>query len=193
MEVLRILLLEDSVADAELVQQELARADIAAAIQRVESEQAFARALQEFAPHVILSDHSLTQFDARAALELVRSIRPTTPLIVVTGALDEAALVACLKAGAEDCVLKWKLSRLGPAIEAALAVRRPLGKLSPRQIEVLRLLAEGHATREIARRLNLSVKTVETHRAEIMRRLGIRDLAGLVRYALRVGVVPTDA
>ncbi len=190
MEVLRILLLEDSVADAELVQQELARAGIAAAIQRVESEHAFARALQEFAPHVILSDHSLTQFDARAALELVRSIRPTTPLIVVTG---EAALVACLKAGAEDCVLKWKLSRLGPAIEAALAVRRPLGKLSPRQIEVLRLLAEGHATREIARRLSLSVKTVETHRAEIMRRLGIRDLAGLVRYALRVGVVPTDA
>jgi len=193
MDVLRILLLEDSVTDAELVQQELARAGIAAAIQRVDTEQAFARALQESAPHLILSDHSLSQFDARAALELVRAIRPTTPLIVVAGALDEVALVACIKAGAEDCVLKWKLARLGPAIQAALALRRPLGKLSPRQLEVLRLLAEGHATREIARRLTLSVKTVETHRAEIMRRLGIRDLAGLVRYALRVGLVPIDA
>ena len=115
------------------------------------------------------------------------------PIVFLTGHADTPTTVRAIKAGAEDCVLKWKLARLGPAIQAALALRRPLGKLSPRQLEVLRLLAEGHATREIARRLTLSVKTVETHRAEIMRRLGIRDLAGLVRYALRVGLVPIDA
>ena len=72
-------------------------------------------------------------------------------------------------------------------------MRRPLDKLSPRQVEVLRLVAQGHPTREIARRLELSVKTIETHRAETMKRLGIHDVAGLVRYAVRVGLVSPEA
>jgi DNA-binding NarL/FixJ family response regulator len=57
---------------------------------------------------------------------------------------------------------------------------------------VLQLIAEGHATKEIASRLNLSAKTVETHRAQLMERLGIHDVAGLVRYAIRAGVVSAD-
>ena len=56
-------------------------------------------------------------------------------------------------------------------------------------MEVLRLVADGHRTRQIATRLKLSVKTVESHRGEIMRRLGIHDVVGLVRYAIRVGLV----
>jgi len=64
-----------------------------------------------------------------------------------------------------------------------------LDKLTPRQIEVLRMVAEGHRTREIALRLKLSVKTVESHRGEIMKRLEIHDVVGLVRYAMRVGLV----
>ena len=64
--------------------------------------------------------------------------------------------------------------------------------LTARQREVLRLVAGGKSTKEIAFDLNLSVKTVETHRAQIMERLGIRDVAGLVRYALRTGLVPAD-
>jgi DNA-binding NarL/FixJ family response regulator len=186
---MRVLMLEDSPSDAELVSRELERGGIAAVTHRVDSEPAFARALRDFAPDVVLSDHSLTQFNALAALQLLRSIRPTTPLIVVAGALDVATTVACLKAGAEDIVLKGDLGRLVPAIAGALAVRHPLARLTPRQTEVLQLLAQGHATREIARRLKLSVKTVETHRAEIMRRLGMRDVPGLVRYAVRVGLI----
>jgi len=62
-------------------------------------------------------------------------------------------------------------------------------KLTPRQREVLRLIAEGHSTKEIAHRLELSVKTVETHRAQLMERLQIRDIAGLVKYAIRNGLV----
>jgi DNA-binding NarL/FixJ family response regulator len=64
--------------------------------------------------------------------------------------------------------------------------------LTPRQREVLQLIAEGHTTKQIARRLQLSVKTVETHRAQIMERLGIRNVAGLVRYAIRTGLVPSS-
>ena len=65
--------------------------------------------------------------------------------------------------------------------------------LTPRQREVLKRVAEGRSTKEIAFDLGLSVKTVETHRAQIMERLGIRDVAGLVRYAMRTGLVPPES
>jgi RNA polymerase sigma factor (sigma-70 family) len=64
--------------------------------------------------------------------------------------------------------------------------------LSPRQREILQLLAEGNSNKEIATVLNLSVKTVETHRKELMERLGLHDVAGLVRYAIRMGIVRVD-
>jgi DNA-binding NarL/FixJ family response regulator len=64
--------------------------------------------------------------------------------------------------------------------------------LTSRQREILQLVAEGKSTKDIAQLLDLSVKTVETHRAQIMDRLGIRELAGLVRYAIRTGLVSSD-
>jgi DNA-binding NarL/FixJ family response regulator len=64
--------------------------------------------------------------------------------------------------------------------------------LTSRQREILQLVAEGKSTKEVAQMLNLSAKTVETHRAQIMDRLGIRDLAGLVRYAIRTGLVSPE-
>mgnify|MGYP003644728207 CR=1 FL=1 len=64
--------------------------------------------------------------------------------------------------------------------------------LTPRQTEVLQLIAEGHSSKEIARRLSLSVKTVETHRSQLMKQLGIHEVAGLVRFAMRTGLVSPD-
>jgi DNA-binding NarL/FixJ family response regulator len=66
---------------------------------------------------------------------------------------------------------------------------RPAERLTPRQREILQLIAEGQTTKEIARTLTLSVKTVEMHRAQLMERLDIHDVAGLVRYAIRTGIV----
>lgn len=66
---------------------------------------------------------------------------------------------------------------------------QPTTALSPRQREVLQLIAEGHSTKEIARRLDLSVKTVDTHRSQLMKQLDIHEVAGLVRYAMRAGLV----
>ena len=63
--------------------------------------------------------------------------------------------------------------------------------LTPRQREVLRLIAEGRNTKAIGRALGISIKTVETHRTQLMERLGIHDVAGLVRYALRIGLIPS--
>ena len=65
----------------------------------------------------------------------------------------------------------------------------PLDPITPRQREVLQRIAEGLSTKEIAYKLSLSIKTVETHRAQLMERLNIHDVAGLVRFAVRVGLV----
>lgn len=64
--------------------------------------------------------------------------------------------------------------------------------LTPRQCEILRLVANGLTTKEIAKSLFISVKTVETHRGQVMQRLNIHDLAGLIRYALRVGLISLE-
>lgn len=190
---LRILLLEDSEADAELIRQELRRSGLPAISERVDSEAAFASALRDFAPNVVLSDHSLGQFDAQSALALLRKVRPATPLIIVTGSLIGDKTVACLRAGAEDVIIEENLHRLAASITHAVHLRRPLDKLTPRQIEVLQMVAGGYRTREIAAHLKLSIKTIESHRGQIMKRLEIHDVVGLVHYAMRVGLVAIAA
>jgi DNA-binding NarL/FixJ family response regulator len=67
-----------------------------------------------------------------------------------------------------------------------------INRLTPRQLEILKLIAEGHATKQIALELNISVKTVETHRSHLMERLGVHDVAGLVRIAIKAGVSKLD-
>jgi DNA-binding NarL/FixJ family response regulator len=82
-----------------------------------------------------------------------------------------------------------------PAAAGAAAMHPETGllaRLTPRQREVLQLLAEGSSSRKMARTLKLSVKTVETHRAQMMDRLGIHDVPGLVRFAIRAGLVRID-
>ena len=68
----------------------------------------------------------------------------------------------------------------------------PITSLTPRQREILTLVAEGLSTKAIGRRLNISVKTVESHRAQLMERLDIHDVAGLVRYAIKMGLVKVE-
>jgi len=158
---------------------------------RVDSADAFIAALDAFAPDVVVSGHPVGQFGALELLEMLRAARPTAAFIIVTDALTDAESVAAIRAGAEDLILKVYVSRITTAINEALAVRRPLRQLSPRQVEVLQLVAQGSRTRDIAARLGLSIKTVESHRGEIMKRLGLHDLVSLVRYAMRVGLVPS--
>lgn len=81
---------------------------------------------------------------------------------------------------------------LHPGVSPTESPGPELGRLTARQREVLRLLAEGRGTREIAARLQLSVKTVEAHRSQMMDRLDIHDVPGLVRFAIRAGLVSAD-
>lgn len=185
----RILHLEDDAADAERVQGELVRTGLSSTFVRVNSKDDFVRAVAEFQPDIVISDHSLGSFSAGAVLEHLRAVRPTTPLIVVSGTMSEQVIVDDIRAGVTDFVSKSNLLRLRPAVEAALAVRRTLGRLTRRQIEVLGFIATGLSTADIARRLQLSIKTIETHRMALMDRLGIRHVAGLIRFAISVGLV----
>jgi two-component system, cell cycle sensor histidine kinase and response regulator CckA len=122
-EKLRILIVEDEPADAELARMELRRAGLDFEAMRVETEAALRTALVEFAPDLILADFTLPGFDALGVLAVVRDLSPTTPVLVVTGTIDEETAVSCLRAGAADYLLKDRLGRLGSAVTAALASR----------------------------------------------------------------------
>jgi DNA-binding NarL/FixJ family response regulator len=185
---LRVLLLEDDPRDAELIVHAVREAAPDTAVRLVDTQTEYLRTLDEFVPDVILSDHSVAEFNVLDAFRLAQSHAPGSPFILVSGQFEQRAS-ECLQAGAADFVPKSELSRLGPAMATALALRAPLRSLSRRQRQVLQLLATGCSTREIALALRLSIKTVETHRAQLMSRLDIHDLAGLVRYAVRVGIV----
>jgi two-component system, cell cycle sensor histidine kinase and response regulator CckA len=117
---LRILILEDVLMDAELVEYELERARIPFAARRVDSREDFLRELDDFGPDLILSDYTLPRFDGMTALSLARERAPSIPFLIVTGSVNEETAVGCMKAGATDYLLKSNLARIGPAIEAAL-------------------------------------------------------------------------
>jgi DNA-binding NarL/FixJ family response regulator len=187
---LRLLLVEDNPADAEHPVEHLRSTGLHLTSRRVVAQTEFVSALSDFRPGVILFDHGLPGFSAPDALALLERERLPTPFIILTGALDEAQAVAAMRAGADDIVLKTRLARLRPALDRALALREGLRKLSPRQVEVLRLVAEGLTTPGIAEELGISAKTADTHRTEMMRRLDIHDVASLVRYAVQVRLIP---
>jgi len=188
-----VLLLQDNEADGELINRELAAAGMKVTKATATNREAAKEAIVSTKPDVVLSDYAPDKFNACDVIDVLRYERPETPLIVVSETVTGLSAVSCLRAGAEDIVIKKNVKRLPSAICAAIEKRAALAKLTSRQIEVLRLVAEGHRTREIADRLHLSIKTVESHRGEVMKRLGIHDVVSLVRYALRVGLIPATA
>jgi len=123
-ELVRVLMVEDVEDDAALIERELRRAGIKGATRRVDSERAYREALQTFAPDIILTDHSLPTFGAADALRIALLEMPDTPVIVVTGSLDEETAAEYIKAGAADYVVKHHLERVGPAVVRALDLRR---------------------------------------------------------------------
>jgi diguanylate cyclase (GGDEF)-like protein len=125
---MRILILEDAPADAELSQRELRRAGLRFEALRVETRAAFERALREFEPDLVLSDFSMpTAFDGLTALGLTREHSPELPFIFVSGTLGEDRAVEAMKRGATDYVLKDRPQRLPFAVASALKEARDRG------------------------------------------------------------------
>jgi DNA-binding NarL/FixJ family response regulator len=176
------------------------------------------RLIDELRPDVVLMDLAMPGLSGLEAVKLSSAQFPAVRILVVSMHADEAYVHEALAAGAAGYLLKGSdkaelevalrsialgQTYISPAISktvvAALAknfesdsVRTPLDLLTLRQREVLRLVAEGQSTKQVAAALNLSVKTIEAHRGAIMQRLGIHDLAGLVRFAVRAGLVAGD-
>ena len=118
--VLRILMLEDFPHDAELETLALRRAGIACESRRVESREEFLEQVENFDPHVILSDFSLPGFDGLSALRLASERRPEIPFIFVSGTIGEERAIEALKNGATDYVLKTNLVRLPSSVARAV-------------------------------------------------------------------------
>ena len=159
-------------------------------------------------PDVVVLDRLMPVLSGLEAAREIRRISPATQLVLLTSRTDEHGVLEALRAGIKACVAKSHEAReliaairevavggtyLGTGV-SSLVVNGYLGSrasspeaLTPRERQVLQLIAEGKKTREIASLLGVSVKTAESHRGNIMAKLEIRDTAGLVRYAIRCG------
>jgi DNA-binding NarL/FixJ family response regulator len=169
------------------------------------------RLLQELRPDVALLDIAMPKMSGLAVLHQLVPAGIATRVLLLSMYDNDEYVAEAIRAGAGGSPVKdaaveelglalQALQRgdvyLSPAISRKLAQAFSGGRASPgltgRQTQVLRLIAQGQSSKEIARDLGLSIKTVETHRTQIMDRLEIRDLAGLVRYAIRSGLIGAD-
>ena len=171
----------------------------------------------EARPDIVLTDIAMQAMTGLELASRLRASAPATRVVVLSMHDDPNYVQEALKAGAAGYLLKDAAtaelelalravsaggSYLSPAISRKVmegyakqlaALPSAVETLTARQREILRLFALGRSTKEIGFQLKISVKTVETHRTQIMRRLEIHDLAGLVRFAVRIGLVSADA
>jgi DNA-binding NarL/FixJ family response regulator len=174
------------------------------------------RMVQEHHPDVVLMDIMMPELNGLDATARLTATSPKVRVIILSMSATEEYVLQAVRAGAAGYLLK----DVAPP-ELELAVRtvargetfltaavskyviagylqkfagqtETLQTLTPRQREVLQLIAEGNTTKQIAKKLSVSVKTAEGHRTQLMEALDIHDVAGLVRYAIRMGVITSD-
>ena len=173
------------------------------------------RAAMDLRPDIVLMDHAMPLLNGTEATRLIRERCAGTRVIMLSMYSDAVHVYRALQAGATGYIIKRSVAK--EVVDAIYAVHRggrylsrqladividhvvhrsapddPLERLSSRERQVLQLLAEGHSVAEIAATLSLSPKTVETYRARMMEKLGIHELAGLVRFAIQHGVTFLD-
>ena len=165
----------------------------------------------ELKPDVILMDLLLPKVDGINATELIRRAHPDIQIVALTSVLEDASVIGAIKAGAIGYLLKnTEADDLVAAIHAAAAgevrlspeassrlvreIRMPQSpeKLTPRETEVLRLIAEGLANKEISRLLGISEQTAKSHVHEILGKLGMLSRTQAAVYAARIGLVPIE-
>ena len=167
-------------------------------------------------PDIVLMDIAMAGLNGLEATARIAREFPGVRVIILSMHANEEYVLQTLRAGAAGYLLKDAATAelelaihavarndtyLSPAISKRVVEdylgrtsgeKSPLEQLTPRQREILQLIAEGKSTKEMAFVLGVSVKTVETHRAQLMDRLGVHDVPGLVRHAMRMGLVPPE-
>jgi len=175
----------------------------------------------EFLPSIVLLDISMPGLNGLEAVRQILKRSPKTRVMVLSMHKNEAYVLQALRNGASGYVLKESASEeivtalralgrgesyLSPSISRVViddylrinsggeqAGRTLYESLTAREREIFQLLAEGLKNHEVAERLHVSVKTVETHRAHVMEKLGLNNIAELVKYAIEIGIVQLDA
>jgi DNA-binding NarL/FixJ family response regulator len=171
------------------------------------------RLAEALRPDVVLMDVGMPGLNGLEVAGRLATLDASIRVIILSMHTSEEYVLRALRAGCAGYLLKASAvaelevavravargeSYLSPAVSKRVVddyVSRtggatdPLDALTPRQREILQLAAEGHSSKEIAERLGVSYRTVEAHRAQLMERLGVHDLAGLVRFAVRVGLI----
>jgi DNA-binding NarL/FixJ family response regulator len=175
------------------------------------------RLVERLQPDVLVLDLMMPGLNGLEALRIIRQRSPQTRVVIVSMHSANAFVAEALKQGATGYVLKGSAEKeVVQAVREAAAGRRflsasvteraieayveqsraaeldPHETLTPREREVLQLAAEGKTSAEIAARLHVSHRTVENHRANVMRKLGLQNPSELVRYAVRRGLLPLD-
>jgi DNA-binding NarL/FixJ family response regulator len=167
-------------------------------------------------PNIVLMDIAMTELGGLEALPRIAKDFPSVKVIILSAHANEEYVIRALREGACGYMLKDSASTelevainsviqdklyLSPSVSRAViddyvhrvsGATSPLEQLTVRQREILQLIAEGRNTKEIATALDISIKTVESHRLQLMDRLDIHDIPGLVRYAIRSGLVSAD-
>jgi two-component system, NarL family, response regulator NreC len=187
------------------------------AVTEAESAQKALKLIEEFTPNLIIIDVVMPSLNGIEATRRILAKIPSIKVIALSMYSDKRFVMEMLRAGASGYLLKdCAFEELDEAIRAVMQdrtyitprivdiivkdyfsqVEKPstsaLSALTSRQYEVLQLLAEGKTTREIAKQMSLSVKTIESHRQQIINKLGIRSVAGLTKYAIREGLISPD-
>ncbi len=169
---------------------------------------------QELVPDVVVMDIAMPGMDGLEATRRIKKNNPKVKILVLTQHDNREYILSAIKAGAAGYVPKKALgselvsairavykgdSFLYPSAAATLikdylrqAEEEPYDRLTAREREILKLIAEGHTSREIADRLFISLKTVLGHRTKIMQKLDIHNRTELIRYAMRKGLIATD-
>ena len=174
---------------------------------------AAAQLVEKHKPAILILDLSLPRLHGIEVLRQTRTSSPHTRVIILSMHNDEPYVIEALRAGAMAYILKGSESQeIARAVKEVLAGRRflsaplsewainalvakpatdadPLGSLSPRERMVVQLAAEGHTNSEIAEKLFISPRTAETHRANLLRKLGLQTQTDLVRFAIRKGLI----
>lgn len=175
--------------------------------------------VEQLKPDIVLLDISMKETGGLEALQRLKRVRPQSKVLILSMHTDPALIMQALESGAHGYLLKdTTATELEHALEALRNNERYLSpaiahtvinqaltrnqkqqpeaadshNLTARQLEILRLIVRGKSTREIANGLGLSIKTVETHRSQIMKRLQIYDVAGLVLFAVREQIISLD-
>lgn len=211
---IRILLAEDHTLVRAGIRSLLDRIGGMEVVAEASDGQEAVRLAREHKPQLVVMDIAMAGLNGLEATRRIRSENPDAKILILSMHANEQYVHQALQAGASGYLLKDAATEeLELAIQAALKGQtylsprisrrlvddylkqgdgNPADQLTPRQREILQLIAEGRSTRAIAERLHVSVKTVETHRAQLMDRLDIHDVPGLVRFAIRTGVISAE-